>query len=210
MPTTAIFLFGGGGQTISAMVWTMLSDVVPVANRASVFYQLSAIMLIFSAVLFPLSAWLMRISPWLPVLLGVAFLWTAVFMVLFMPETKNYQSVASKFQAMQEPDTDSDEWQPESTAPSKEDFGVFRKVLRAVKTDAHRVWKFVFGSPGIMLLVLAESVITPLGLVAVTYGLQYATSRFNWDWSHVRTPQHGVENMMLTRNRLLSSRPFPV
>lgn len=58
----------------------------------------------------------------------------------------------------------------------------------SAKNDVSHVWRFIFTSKTVLLLLLAYG---PFYLIKLTFNLdilQYMTRRFNWEWSTVRSP----------------------
>lgn len=188
----AIFLLCGGGSPMAgAMVYTIISDVTPIAERAPVFYQMSALMLVLSAVLSPVSAWLMGIDPWLPVWLGEAITILGVFFALFVPETKRYRAEADNkadsIGAAAADERRRSHQEEASTSPAP-DHGFLIQAWKTMRSDMMRIWHFILSSPHIMVLVVCEALIMPIGLAMLMYALQYITVRFSWDWSKVSNP----------------------
>lgn len=72
---------------VGAMVWTIVADVVSVADRTSVFYQLTAAVLMINVFVNPISAFLLTFDPWIPMWLGNGFLVAGTLSVLLIPET---------------------------------------------------------------------------------------------------------------------------
>ncbi|KAK8103456.1 uncharacterized protein PG998_010489 [Apiospora kogelbergensis] len=62
--------FGGSVTVVTALIYTIISDVVPEEKRAA----------------------LMTWNPWIPMLLGLAIELAAIATLLFIPETKNYNA----------------------------------------------------------------------------------------------------------------------
>jgi MFS family permease len=91
----AFATFGGGSAVITALLFTVLSDVVPEERRASRFFQMAGAAMA-TQVIGPFgSAVLMKVNPWIPMLLGLALQFIVLLQVLALPETKNYQAEQS-------------------------------------------------------------------------------------------------------------------
>jgi MFS family permease len=83
--------FGGGNAITIALMFTVLSDVVPEERRASIFFQAAGVAMA-TQVIGPFgAAALMKTSPWIPMLLGLALQFLVLLQVLLLPETKDYQ-----------------------------------------------------------------------------------------------------------------------
>ncbi|KIW01116.1 uncharacterized protein PV09_07404 [Verruconis gallopava] len=90
----AFALIGGGHAMTSALLFTLVTDVIPEERRASRFFQISGSANVTKVVVPLISAELMKVSPWLPMLLGLALLLLAVPQALILPETKDYLTEA--------------------------------------------------------------------------------------------------------------------
>jgi len=85
-------LLGGGDAVTIAIVFTIISDVVPEARRASKFFLIGGSAM-FTQVVGPFgSAALMELDPWIPNFLGLALQGIVLFPVLLLPETKDYRT----------------------------------------------------------------------------------------------------------------------
>ena len=172
-----------------AMVWTLIADVIPVTERTAVFNQVNAFMMILKVVINPISALLLRYDPWLAMWLGFAFLTTGTFSALLIPETLRLRQKADSDRrhdpSQDEPfSTESDE--------SYESTGIKRNALKhllfTVKNDMSHIWRFIFASKSIMILIVALSVFYPMRIAIEVILLQYMTKRFHWEWSKVSPP----------------------
>ncbi|MCJ1310721.1 hypothetical protein MMC25_004387 [Agyrium rufum] len=76
---------GGGPQTISAMVWTMVAEVVPASQRASVFFMFTAILELPQIVSPAIGSALLTYSIWLPYLFGISTTLLSIPFVLALP-----------------------------------------------------------------------------------------------------------------------------
>lgn len=176
----------------SAMVYTMISDVTPVAERAPVFYQMQALVLVLNAVLSPVSAWLMTIDPWVPAWIGEAVSVLGIFVAFLIPETNTFRWKDDP-RAASEGDLPSDSLlsdqrgPPSAAMPAAPDHGFLTQAWKTLQSDSMRVWRFILSSPHIMLLVVCEGLVKPIGLGMFMYALQYISARFSWNWSKVST-----------------------
>jgi len=116
-------LMGGSSPVVSALLFVIVSDVVPEDKRSKVFLQLGGANLI-SAVCMPLlAAWLMEITPWIPAIAGTLMKACAVLLVLAMPETLGYRHQpdndnTSLISNVEEEEEEEEEDTPKSTETS--------------------------------------------------------------------------------------------
>ena len=185
MAPAGLFLLVGGGPTmVTAMIWTMLADVTPVAERASVFYLLMALALILSATLTPLAGWLMTYTPWLPLWIGFAVCWVGTATSFLLPETGaallHPQKTSTPEHEQEEADDDDEA--PIKTTDSNSN-NILSSAWTALRRDAHRVYAFTLSSHRITALALLTALHHPFLVGMVVYGLQYMTARFAWSWT---------------------------
>ncbi|KAM5361533.1 hypothetical protein ACJZ2D_013041 [Fusarium nematophilum] len=175
------FLIGGGAPMAGAMVWTIVADVVPVAERTGMFFRLSAAGMIFNVIVNPISAWLLKFDPWLSMWIGFGFLVTGTGSVLLIPETLQFRQKA---------DLRRRDGQASPGGHGREGNGVdlrkhsiLKQAWFTVKNDMQHVWLFIFASKKVMVLILAVAVFFPIRLAYTGILLQYMAKRFDWDWS---------------------------
>lgn len=180
------YLIGGGGAMAAAMVWTLLSDAVPVAERTGVFYMLAAMNLILSIVLSPLSALMLSINPWIAMWIGYAAMVLSIVPCVFMPETLKLRQKADDKRRHEEPAGEVLNRGPEGDGAKLTTKSVARQAWFAVKNDLGHIWRFIFASRSIMALIFAFGAFSPVRLAYATNMLQYMTKRFDWTWSTVR------------------------
>ena len=184
IPASLFLLIGGGPTMTTAMIWTMLADVTPAAERAGVYYLLMAFVLVLTATLYPLSGWLMTFSPWLPLWGGFVILWIGVASSFFLPETGTLRAKADEQERQHhDENTETTAASGEEDEPSKANGGLISTVWRVLKRDAIQIWCFIISSRQIMILCLLTALHNPFSVSMVVYGLQYMTARFQWDWS---------------------------
>ncbi|POR35467.1 COP9 signalosome complex subunit 2 [Tolypocladium paradoxum] len=174
------YLVGGGGQMTSAMVWTILADAVPVAERTAVFYQLHALTLILAVLVNPLAALLLSIDPWIAMWLGFGILVVGTLSSLLVPETLRLRQMADSRRRRSVGggvDDDGDDFVVRAKR------GKMQQAWFAVKNDMSHIWRFVFASKSIMMLVVAYGLFFTLRLNFSLNMLQYMTKRFSWKWS---------------------------
>ncbi|KAL7784356.1 COP9 signalosome complex subunit 2 [Trichoderma ceciliae] len=182
---SVFYLIGGGGQMAAAMIWTIVADVVPVAERTSVFYQIYAMNLIISVAINPLTAWLLSLDPWLAMWVGYGVLAIGVLSSALIPETlKLRQAADSKRRGQAASPSAQDESQLASRKlklPGAKELA--NRAWFSVKNDVSHVWRFIFASKSVVLLLFAYGPFYLIKLAFVLDILQYMTSRFNWEWS---------------------------
>lgn len=86
-------LMAGSSPVVSALIFVIISDVVPEAERSKVFLQVGGANLISSVCMPLLAAWLMEFTPWIPATAGTILTACAVVVTFFMPETLGYNSL---------------------------------------------------------------------------------------------------------------------
>jgi len=181
-----VFMFiGGGGMVAAAMLYTMLSDVVSVDDRATVFFQFGAAFLTAQTISAPLSGFLMLYSIWLPLLVSWVLMTFTNLLAFMFPETVQLHSEARDTQRrsngrMRGGNSDSsseDDVEAENATPSA--FQEFKSKAHEGLMDA---WEFVMGNMKIAGLMLSL-VFVVLGKLAQELLLQYATKRYHWTWS---------------------------
>lgn len=186
------YLIGGGGQMVVAMIWTIIADVVPVAERTGVFYNIFAMNLLLSVIVNPIAAWLLSIDPWLAMWIGYAALVVGVLSSALIPETLKFRQAADikrRGGDVSAPAAQDDEPQSRKI-PAVGDLA--RRAWFSVKNDVSHVWHFIFTSKSVVLLLLAYGPFYLIKLALNMIILQYMTRRFNWEWSTVRMRYPGV------------------
>ncbi|KAF4472443.1 hypothetical protein FALBO_675 [Fusarium albosuccineum] len=186
LPGSFFFLIGGGGPMAAAMVWTIVADVVPVAERTGVFFRLAAAAMIFNVIVNPISAWLLEFDPWISMWIGFGFLAVGTLSVLLIPETRSFRQEADERRrghsgTNQHEHDDSNETRGDGVLLSKT--GVLTQAWFTVKNDMQHVWLFIFSSKSIMILILTVAAYYPIRMSYSGILLQYMTNRFDWDWS---------------------------
>ncbi|KAL7918231.1 COP9 signalosome complex subunit 2 [Trichoderma austrokoningii] len=176
-------LIGGGSQMIIAMISTVVADVVPVSERTSTFYLIYAMNLLISIAVNPLAAFLISIDPWLAMWIGNAVLTFGMLSSALIPETLKFRQAADNKRRGQD---GSSAAQQESQTPSKafpSARELAQRALFSAKNDVSHVWRFIFTSRTVVLLLLAYGPFYLIKLTFVLDILQYMTRRFNWEWS---------------------------
>ncbi|KAI9147530.1 MFS efflux pump atnC [Paramyrothecium foliicola] len=166
-------IIGGGAPAITAMVWTILTDTVPVETRTTLFYQMHAMMLILSAICRPIAAWLLSINPWLPMWIGLGALVVGMFSSLLIPETLHFHKAAGSRLQNGTNHHDVSPSKPKSLA----------SALASAQKNLKHVWSSIFKSRSLMLLIAGYGLCYPFFIAYEMNLLQYTTARYKWQWS---------------------------
>ncbi|EXL40639.1 hypothetical protein FOCG_16801 [Fusarium oxysporum f. sp. radicis-lycopersici 26381] len=172
------FLIGGGGQMAVAMVYTIVADVVPVSKRTDMFFRLVALVLIFNVIFNPISAWLLQFDPWLSMWIGFGFMVFGTMCILLIPETMHLRRKDDKRH-----NEEHENEQLHGVSLSKHN--VLKQAWFSIQNDMQHVWRFIFASKSIMMLMLAIAFFFPVRTVLTGVLLQYMSKRFDWSWSKV-------------------------
>lgn len=190
---------------VVAMISTVVADVVPVSERTGTFYLIYAMNLCISIAVNPLAAFLLSIDPWLAMWIGNIVLTIGVLSSALIPETLKFRQAADNKRRGQD---GSSAAQQESQLPSKQ-FPSARELAQrawfSAKNDVSHVWRFIFTSKTVVLLLLAYGPFYLIKLTFVLDILQYMTRRFNWEWSTVRRDPfliYHIQVHVLTRTSL--------
>jgi hypothetical protein len=198
-------LIGGGSQMVVAMISTVVADVVPVSERTGTFYQIYAMNLVISIAVNPLAAFLLSIDPWLAMWIGNAVLTIGVLSSALIPETLKFRQAADNKRRGQD---GSSAAQQESQLPSKQ-FPSARELAQrawfSAKNDVSHVWRFIFTSKTVVLLLLAYGPFYLIKLTFVLDILQYMTRRFNWEWSTVRRGPFLIHHLQVLTPRSIGN-----
>ncbi|KAI9690975.1 MAG: hypothetical protein M1822_008595 [Bathelium mastoideum] len=87
-------VFGGGTPVASALALTMVSDMAPEEQRASILLRLTAASLLVNFISPPISAVLMERSLWIPMLLGLSISLLAIPFAIAIPETIHHSTTS--------------------------------------------------------------------------------------------------------------------
>ncbi|RDA95411.1 hypothetical protein CP533_3437 [Ophiocordyceps camponoti-saundersi (nom. inval.)] len=173
------FTIGGGSQMGGAMIWTIVADVTPIADRTTVFYRLHSLSLILAVVVNPIAALLLSIDPWIGMWLGFVTLLVGVLVIYMIPETlslRHRDDTSPPDSSSTDDDDDRD-----IRMPVKE--SCIMQAFAAARQDLGHVWRFVLASRSIVTLISAYGLSIPASLSIQLYILQYMTRRFAWEWS---------------------------
>ncbi|KAG5927132.1 hypothetical protein E4U42_002543 [Claviceps africana] len=150
-----VYLVGGGTSMASAMIWTLIADAIPIAERTSVFYLLYATALILAVVVNPISALLVTTNPWIALWLALAILFTSIFASFLTPETLGLcQSGANSRWR-------SSSFNSATSLPLGPPRTWIRRAVLVVKNEVHHIWRYIFASKTQMLLIAAYTLSRP-------------------------------------------------
>ncbi|KAK0730321.1 major facilitator superfamily domain-containing protein [Lasiosphaeris hirsuta] len=181
-------LIGGGGQLIVAMLYTFVSDVTPVADRATAFFRIMTVFLISQMVAAPLAGLLMIRSDWIPLTLSLGATALCTPAGLALPETLHLHASrgrgrrregTSVTQTGDGSDAD-DEEEDDDTRLSK--LSSTRRLWHKAREGLAEMWAFVVGNKSISFLMLSL-IFVVLGKLVQDMLLQYATKRYGWSYS---------------------------
>ncbi|KAF7552435.1 hypothetical protein G7046_g7408 [Stylonectria norvegica] len=186
LPASLFFLIGGGVPMAGAMIWTIVADVIPVAERTSMFYKINAASLTFNVIVNPISALLMKHDPWIAVWLGLGLLIIGTFSPILIPETLTLQQkvdarhrheqaahgVGTVLHGADEP-----------VVVDMSKHAIIKQAWFTVRNDIGHVRRFIFASKTVMVLILCFGAFSPIRMSYTYILLQYLSKRFDWDWS---------------------------
>ncbi|KAF3397750.1 hypothetical protein F1880_005644 [Penicillium rolfsii] len=181
---TPVFqIIGGGSQTATAMVYAMITDVVPIDRRASIFYILAAVILLGEILATPISAFLMTWSPWVPSLLGVVFQVGGLLDACFITETRpdSRLSIERNQNNESEPFLDNrDETEMDNDRPTEPKSG-YQRVKQTVLAHWHHVRNnHLKGWNLNMVFIVLTFLLASISRQAMQLIIPYASKRFSW------------------------------
>ncbi|KAL2829492.1 major facilitator superfamily domain-containing protein [Aspergillus cavernicola] len=180
---TPVFqIIGGGSQTATAMVYAMITDMVPAEKRASVFYIIAAAILLGEILATPTSAFLMAWSAWLPSLLSILFELLGLFSAAFIPETRPEATQAIKGNQDEEEREDSpiseDNADHGQNYPSKPTYHRWKDTVKRywmhIQGTSVKSWNFN------MVYIVCTFLLASIGRQALQLVIPYASKRFSW------------------------------
>ncbi|KAK3396002.1 major facilitator superfamily domain-containing protein [Sordaria brevicollis] len=228
--TSSFLLIGGGGGIITAMLYTFISDIVPIAERATLFFQMHATYLTARMISGPIAGSLMVISPWIPLLLSLGLITLATVLTLVFPETRHLKvsqapssSTTSKTKRSDNDDEEIDKpmispssaYPPPQPRPQQPAATIGQRLT----STFHSLTNFLSTANNrkICLLTLALALVV-IGKYVQALLLQYATKRFGYSWSeasYLLTIPHFTSLITLlvilpfVSSWLLGTSPFP-
>ncbi|KAL2183023.1 MFS general substrate transporter [Thermothelomyces heterothallicus CBS 203.75] len=165
--SAAFQLIGGGGSIVVAMLYTAVADVVPPAERTTVFFQMAAVFLASQMIAGPLGGTMLLWDPWIPLLVSLLVLVLTALSVLVYPETVHlHDGKGSR----------------EESHRVGDDIPPVTKLVHKVREGFVDMRAFVLGNASVVFLLLSF-VFVVLGRYVGEILLQYSTDRYGWSWS---------------------------
>ena len=169
-----------------AMIYTILADVLPAAERGQVFYSLQAFGLLLGVAIHPCSAYLLSIDPWLPIWLGSGLFVVSTLLTLGIPETLVLRQKADAIQRHETSTGGPGLQDPSLLGPMKlSPSHAMERAWFSLKNDSSHIWRFIFGSKTLMMMIAAYSLFYPVRVAMLITLLQYMRERFDLSWSTV-------------------------
>lgn len=169
----AAFLFIGGFPSVGpAMIYTILADVTPQGDRASIFFALGAALMSAELLGNPIAGFLLLVGTPMTLVVGLALVIIGGLIIIFLPETLG---LSKKL------DGDGDE-SSDTSESSTGDLSFWQLLMRNVRTGAEEIGTFIVGNKRIVALIIPVVFIV-VGKFANELLLQYSTKRYEWTWS---------------------------
>jgi MFS family permease len=162
---------GGGATILVAMLYTAIADVVVAEERATVFFQITAVFLATQLVAGLLGGAMLLRGPWFPLLAALVILVIAAVTVLAFPETVHVHG-GKGVQEEERADVDG--------TPT------MRKLWRKAVASLVDVWDFVLSNRSVAVLMLSLTFVV-LGRYVGELLLQYSRARYHWTWTRAQT-----------------------
>lgn len=195
MPIWTVYLsalFGCIGSFSSvgpAMIFTILADVTPQAERASAYFFTMAIFLISEMISNPLGGTLLLLGNWAPLLVGISVAILSVLVLLPLPETLDFDQATDAVRVASATDSATDS-AADGIADdadghlTKEPQTIWRQTVHLLRNDLLETWRFIVSNRRIVL-PMSSFVFYVIGRFVQELLLQYATKRYHWSWSRV-------------------------
>lgn len=183
-------LMAGSSPVVSALIFVVISDVVPEAERSKVFLQVGGVNLISSVCMPLLAAWLMEWTPWIPATAGTLSTALGVIVALFMPETLGYNEPPKEDESTTtEREQTTDPLQ--STDDNKNNTQTHITTLRAAISFLWLDWRV----PALVLTFLIHLAVADISSLQ----LQYVSTRYNLTFAEATTilTLRSVANILL-------------
>ncbi|KID74511.1 MFS efflux pump atnC [Metarhizium brunneum] len=164
-------LIGGGPQIATSMAFTIITDVFPASQRSSIFFRLSAIILLGELLATPSSALAMSWTPWFPFLAGVAFEFIGLAAAFALPETMPARS------RREAPLEERRAWPDDQQGTRKHVFSIRSLLQKWSLFRGHGISAKVMMN---ILLVTASFLMASIGREALQFVVQYASKKFSW------------------------------
>lgn len=172
---------------IVAMLYTYLADVTPVAERATVFFQIAAVYLVSSMIAAPAAGAVMARSDWATLGISLIFMLLGLPLGFAFPETIHLHGPRLHKTGQERTDghaggrsTAEEEEEERFNTPSKH--SALRKLRSKIRASVIEVNDFVLDNKRVSFLMLSAIFII-LGKFVAEILMQYATKRYGWTWS---------------------------
>lgn len=184
-------LMAGSSPVVSALIFVIVADVVPEAERSKVFLQIGGVNLISSVCMPLLAAWLMEWTPWIPATAGTVLMALGVIVALFMPETLGYNEPPSEPATAEAtnpaPSSDNDDDNNNSNNNTHNHITTLRNAISFLWLD----WRV----PALVLTFLIHLAVADVSSLL----LQYVSTRYNLTFAEATTilTLRSVANILL-------------
>jgi len=169
-------LIGGFPAVAGAMIYTIIADVTPQADRATCYFGLQAAFLVAELLGSPIGGLLLEHHAWTALLVGLGIAFLSGLTLLPMPETLDL------IKKVDEQNGETPGETADGEQPGKE--SVWQKTTRVVRDSAVDTWTFILGNKRVVLLML-PLMFYLVGRFVQELLLQYATKRYDISWSKV-------------------------
>jgi hypothetical protein len=203
-------LMSGSSPVASALIFVIISDVVPEAERSKVFLQVGGANLISSVCMPLLSAWLMEFTPWIPSIAGTISTACAVIATLFIPETLGYNDPPEEEEEEEEDSATTEATKP-PPSPETNNTTINNHITTLLASIAF-LWSD-WRIPALVLSFLIHLAISDISALQ----LQYVSTRYSLTFAEATTilTLRSIANILLLflllpflSNLLTSSRGF--
>lgn len=182
-------LMAGSSPVVSALIFVIVADVVPEAERSKVFLQIGGVNLISSVCMPLLAAWLMEWTPWIPATAGTVLMALGVIVALFMPETLGYNKPPSETATAEatNPAPSSDNDDDDNNNNTHNHITTLRNAISFLWLD----WRV----PALVLTFLIHLAVADISSLL----LQYVSTRYNLTFAEATTilTLRSVANILL-------------
>ncbi|KAH7027319.1 major facilitator superfamily transporter [Microdochium trichocladiopsis] len=172
-------LIGGSTMVTSAMAYTMIADIVPVDDRATVFFQFGAAFAVAELVSGPMAGAIMMKSNWLCMLLGLGLWIVATLLCFLAPETLRVRRLAEQLAGNSTETVESTETGANRVRDHQ---SLLAQTVHQIRCGAAEVREFGVHNRGLMFLMLSLVFVVLSKFVQILL-LQFTRKKFNWSWS---------------------------
>jgi len=169
---------------VVAMMYTILADIIPAAERADAFFRITAIYLVSAMIAGPLAGAIMVKSDWVALILSLAVLLLCFPVGMVLPETLGLHGPRRRRLRVPRETadgSDADDEDEEDTVPDGKS-PALQQLWRNAQESLGEVRGFVFGNKRLVFLMMSV-IFVILGKFVQEMLMQYATKRYGWSWS---------------------------